>query len=1542
MTYQQQAAIAPLNEEPQTSIAAKNWNSSSYREPSSGLPAATSPFHEGRPISATDASSNRPAASTPESHQTSNTSYKGSDGPHDQSRQDEESNDSFYWHSGRSSSDGDDEQSHGTTTITPDVSRKTNHEASDYRARGLPARSTSLSPVAAVSYGASALGLGGPSDWEYFGDYEAEEIDDEELYTHKPRAELPADHVPTVSDQDTQQTDPNVSRNTIIVNAFETGKNLALNAEENLFPALPLPRPPNIADDGSILESKWSPSTTTPTTPHANSSRPLTVTSEPLPLDEHRPDLDDVIHAWSDAPHIGRSLDTSSGNFTSGKFGRQDNHAEASLASTPGEDVLGLGTIPKNAPPIPKLPDSVVHAAAVTLSGIDPPEIDHPEKVQDVQMPVDIALVEGPDPQEAVPAIEASSESATIESSTAQHHKMSAVGQPSESKLYEPKTRHAEGEGSSTNDCPSDFTLLSSASQGPSRRIDPSTNAMDHDPNADAFRPPKQSLVTCPSSEFARKRQMFESPREKTSASSPITRKLQKEYKSSVGTSPPSSTLDAAENQLLTSRDEEADVVKKATNVSAPVKSAQRPYDQAKKAPADVEVAGERHQPINPTSASAEPGLSLPSPSDIGPSSLQPGDKETALRPNLASGSVSSRDPSYQATEGPHQISLDDAHSLDLKVADPMRDGTKQRDQSLLQPNQSSAEQCEPHVKARSSMAGSNARQTPTTLQDKSALNVDGVPDLPQSVIEATSSMPLDETHNHTTSKVKVDAPQDLEVPAEGQPAQCPGGANTETELPSETKRFHDPYADLDPWGRSSLNRFAAMLREEARAETNQDKLNIFNVFTTRESRLRVILYGTDDELILHQTEKSISEESPKRVPSQKAQHLAKAGSKKRSLPKKSPDTGQPTVKELPPLPPNRDSVVGIPFGKLTSAGVQKGAKSAAPAASISNAQLAPDSSLDGPQTPQSPTVISTAPETDLPQDSAALEASTLSKSATDTGVLSTESRLQSRNDTSEHSGEQQQTRPGQQRSGQEGSEVKNYLTNRRSIYRPFATQTMESMENASNFAREPEYVLKKPPIPPMEALTGQFMPESTEKERLNNSVEETEVTVRTKIENQPLDLRRFIDADFDPLLMILPRAEATLNDGAKLTSFQKSIDYIPDDFSFIHASVVAWDNKIKKQREEHERQRHVRQMESEQRIDALFDEHEIGYGDIAELEGEFKNSEAIRKAEEDRAEYQAFLEDVFNVVWTRLNYEIDQLKPHYEEHSTLMNQTLAGKDMFEASQEDLVLAPAMTAFLGLHQKLEIRHQKAFEAVLERDRRLKKTEISPWYSLSNIPKVKQLEKQFEESEKKAIIDYCQKRNQRANRLMDVLDENTLRGVGANQDYMEAIMKAVRRIASGRAFASMPGLETPVEGIELVQKARSCTALLASSSEQIVQTFHVADMLLNSADYEVSVAKAKVDKADMATLSKLKEERNKEDQKLMRDLEHRLALIRESLRRTNDEVIKLMLFLGVQNGRAMDTQAAPAALGAQRQQQQQQQQQQSTAGRKDPDYDARVF
>ncbi|KAI4264491.1 MAG: hypothetical protein L6R42_000416 [Xanthoria sp. 1 TBL-2021] len=709
----------------------------------------------------------------------------------------------------------------------------------------------------------------------------------------------------------------------------------------------------------------------------------------------------------------------------------------------------------------------------------------------------------------------------------------------------------------------------------------------------------------------------------------------------------------------------------------------------------------------------------------------------------------------------------------------------------------------------------------------------------------------------------------------------------------SKAKELSGPYADLDPWAKASLNRYVTMLHEEARASTDLEKLNMFKAFSRKEWKLRAVLYGADDEL----GDDLLAARNDR--PIQRANTL---------------DFQRPASKALPALPPEADR----PRSQVDQEDPLVSPKLLAPTMARLITRVEEETPV-GSSEEESVTVVE--PVGGRRQQNAEVE-TTESYSPGGRPIRAQASDLrksitQSLPDTSNrhdtcHSIASNDSKPAYTpfRYSQGYVDDTDQPVDRRASFRPYAALKLGPVEDHARTTPEPT-----PENPHPTSLTPNANPNASDglpRETISSNEQVTSSTQRSSEtrspwslptdQEQPLDLRRFEKADFDPLTAVLPLSGHIPQGVMELVNFQRGMNTVPDDFGFIHQHVVAWDTKAKKIRGEHEKDRQSRQTESEQRIDALFNDDEIGYGDISELEEEFKRAEAARKTSEDRAEYSTFVEEVFNVVWTRLHFEIDQLTPMYDEYTSLAHETLAGKEMFEATEGQYALAPSMSTLLTIHQKLEIRHQKAFEAVLERDRILKKTEVAPWYTLGKVTKVKQLEKQFDRAEKKAIVEYCKQRDARANRLMDVLDQNTLRGVGANQDYMEAVMKAVRRIASGRAFASAPASE-PGLGMEEVIKAKTVTAVLASSSEQIVQTFHVADMLLNAADYELSVATARLANADSTTLERLKDERTAEDAKLMRDLQHRLALIREDSRRTNDEIVKLLCFLGVQGGHA---------------------------------------
>ncbi len=717
-----------------------------------------------------------------------------------------------------------------------------------------------------------------------------------------------------------------------------------------------------------------------------------------------------------------------------------------------------------------------------------------------------------------------------------------------------------------------------------------------------------------------------------------------------------------------------------------------------------------------------------------------------------------------------------------------------------------------------------------------------------------------------------------------------PGVANAAPLVTTETDY---PYAGLDAWGRASLNRYAIMLKEEAQAETDKDKLDIFMVFARRETKLRAVLYGADDEM------NAVGSGSDRKHPKHLAKILTKRSQK--ALPA-LPPVGEPSETPIHYRAPGESSAPREDSVVLDiKADQDQGASTSAAESPTDEMQYSPGGR---------PIVTRAQCDDGKPKRSNAELTLREKVSKVFTQVAGYTNVTSSPGSNAPISGVFEAASPQKPAyvpfKYESHTGPTEYKIDRQSA--PYAALKLLSLnsrlDTAKNSVVEKLEFATAPPDEHIEKLDIKANEENVLSAAFASAKRQTDA---------PLDLRRFIQADFDPLVSVLPSAENIPSDPPQLQQLKKTMDAIPDDFSFIHQTVVAWDAVAKKEREIHERERHVRQGESERNIDALFDDHVIGYGDIPELESDFKSSEAARKADEDRVEYQTFVSSVFDAVWTRLHYEISQLQPYYDDCTRMVNDSMVGKDMFEGSGEKLILAPTMSLLLALHQKLEIRHQKAFEAVLERDRRLKKTEVSPLYALGNVAKVKQLENQFDSAEKQAIVEFCEQRRVRAHKLVDELSSNTSIGVGANQDYMEAIMKSIRRIASGRAFASMPSSEVGL-GVEEVTKAKRITTILTSSSEQIVQTFHVTDMLLNAADYEFSLANAKFASADAETFARLKEERAKEDQKLTGNLENRLALIREASRQTDDEIVKLLLFLGVQNGhsRSLSKTPSPAA------------------------------
>ena len=352
----------------------------------------------------------------------------------------------------------------------------------------------------------------------------------------------------------------------------------------------------------------------------------------------------------------------------------------------------------------------------------------------------------------------------------------------------------------------------------------------------------------------------------------------------------------------------------------------------------------------------------------------------------------------------------------------------------------------------------------------------------------------------------------------------------------------------------------------------------------------------------------------------------------------------------------------------------------------------------------------------------------------------------------------------------------------------------------------------------------------------------------------------------------------------ARLSAIQSAAAAVPADFSYIPTLTRTWETEAATRRSKLDAARRARQEESEARTDELFNDNEISYADIGALEDEFKVSEAKKKAQEDRDEYRTYVEGVFDPVYDRLQEEIKGLMELFVECEALVKAGVAGKAALDLSSHpdsaaDDATPPtalqAMDVMRQLHALVELRHEKVVQAVAERDRRYKRTEIQPLYAAGNIAKMKSVERHFENAERQAVLRARGDCADRIAVLIRALEEAMVRAIGDDQAYRDAVVEAVERVA-GAAKA-----ETERQR-EVVGRAGEVVRALARSSTELMTLFNDVEIQLNDAVFEAEIAQARAEGADAERPKELEAEMKEGSHRLREELKHRLQVLGEGL------------------------------------------------------------
>ncbi|KGO64766.1 hypothetical protein PITC_073640 [Penicillium italicum] len=629
------------------------------------------------------------------------------------------------------------------------------------------------------------------------------------------------------------------------------------------------------------------------------------------------------------------------------------------------------------------------------------------------------------------------------------------------------------------------------------------------------------------------------------------------------------------------------------------------------------------------------------------------------------------------------------------------------------------------------------------------------------------------------------------------------------------TPTNQDPFEDLDPWSRSSLERYVAMLRKETVADLDEERYKIFTAFMAKEAKLREILYNIDHELERTPlTPRAPDPDLPQRLSiSNKSGPSVESGIipvASEEIPPLSAATtaededfddvrseyssgGRPLLAKqvLEPLTTNPPRPIYTPF--QYAEGPQRGSDN------LTFARPAYQAYSDLRQAAVSGRVMSNAPAPTSRPSSNSVLASPAQNETDETflGLIRHKSVAYSR--------------PAEQTS---------------------------------------------PPLP--------LLPEALRQGRPRSLVEELRTIVWTTLDKQ--------------------------SESSWHITTREELEKFPDDLSYIGRTVDQWEETARARRQKLEQERVARQDESEQHIDDLFNGKEIGYADINTLEEEFRQTEARIQLEEERHELDDFVKHVFNPLDEGLKNEISALRESYDSSLSQLDRDQQGKG---SPSERSSPSVTMKMVNDIHNKLEIRFQKRLDMALDCEQRRKRAERRPLVVMGDIAGLQKLDGEFDQMERRNILEACKDRDGRANRLMDLFDDAILNGLGMNQTLLDEVASKAARLDTATLRAS--GLpDSEIE--QILKSAATFAATLRADSEAIIRSAGVADMALNNADYGVSVAEARYANSDPNIFHQLEDEKKKEDEKIQDEQNSKLQSIQKGPLQIEAKIQRLLLDL----------------------------------------------
>jgi hypothetical protein len=309
------------------------------------------------------------------------------------------------------------------------------------------------------------------------------------------------------------------------------------------------------------------------------------------------------------------------------------------------------------------------------------------------------------------------------------------------------------------------------------------------------------------------------------------------------------------------------------------------------------------------------------------------------------------------------------------------------------------------------------------------------------------------------------------------------------------------------------------------------------------------------------------------------------------------------------------------------------------------------------------------------------------------------------------------------------------------------------------------------------------------------------------------------------------------------------------------------WEKSASLTRKKNDDARRKRQEDNEEHNNDLFDSNEISYAEISQLEEDLREHERELKAQEDRDEYQGYVETIFDKVYDGIQAEIKALMDLYIEAENLLHTSISGVRSLEGSGMPTT-KDSLSLLRDLHEQIERNHTRVHLAVAERDKRYKKTETQPLYASGNITKMKVVERHFEVASAQALASAKSDSAKRMVELITTAEDVVVAAVSSEQADLDRILAALR---------ALPDASAPPA---LVARANASIAQIKSSSKDILSLFHALERDLVAAHLAADVAHARAEGADAARIQQIEAEASDAEAKLREEFERRVSVLEQ--------------------------------------------------------------